>query len=99
MPDPKPTVMPRDESLGRQDNNLGAPGIQIPQNASEIKEFGEVRNVNAQDLNAKLQAQDAAQETAHGTPGIQIPKNPDQIKEFGDVSNVDAKELNAKLNK
>lgn len=99
MPETKPTVMPRDESLGRQDNNLGAPGIQIPQNASEIKEFGEVRNVNAKDLNSKLQAQDAAKEFSQGAPGIHIPENAEHIKELHEVRNTDAKELNAKLSK
>lgn len=54
MSNPKPTVLPVDKSLRRQDNNLGAPGIQLPKHPEEIKEFKQVRDVDARELNERL---------------------------------------------
>lgn len=60
------TVMPSEE--GKQVTS-GEPGIAVPTNASEIKEFSEVRNVNAKDLNEKIKAEEAAEEAA-GANGV-----------------------------
>ncbi|SCV02558.1 LAMI_0H00540g1_1 [Lachancea mirantina] len=48
------TVMPSSEN---QQQTLSEPGIAIVPNPQEIKEFSEVRDVNAKDLNAKLNAE------------------------------------------
>lgn len=89
-----PTVMPEEN---KPHENLGAPGIHIPDNARDISAFSEVSNVDAKELNAKLQAQDEAK--AQSTPGIHLPSNAKDIKEFGEVRNEDPKALNAKLEK
>jgi len=70
----------------------GTPGLAVPDNAKDIKEFGEVRDVDAKDLNAKLQAADAAKTS--DTPGIHIPKDAENIEAFKKVSDVDPKSLN-----
>jgi hypothetical protein len=102
------TVLPSSE--GQQDTRAtGEPGIVIPSNPQEIKEFSEVSNVDSKELNAKLNAKDVnttvlpstegkQDTTATGEPGIVIPSNANDIEEFTQVSNVEAKELNAQLN-
>lgn len=47
------TVMPKED----HHKNLGGPGLQIPTNAADIKEFSETSKVDAKDLNAKIKAQ------------------------------------------
>lgn len=99
MSEYKPTVMPKDESLHQQtqDAQLGAPGLHIPQDAKNIKEFSEVRNVDAKALNAKLHENKVSGEKAKiaaSGPGIQLVQDPSSVKEFGEVRNVNAKDLN-----
>ncbi|KAA8911445.1 hypothetical protein TRICI_003807 [Trichomonascus ciferrii] len=61
----KHTVMPKDDSLEKQKDNHGAPGIQIPQNANDIKEFSEVRNVDAKKFNEEIhKAEEAAKKSS-----------------------------------
>lgn len=87
------------------------PSVVVPKNPQEIKEFSEVSDVSAKDLNAQIKAQskdvsttvlpsaEGKQETsATGEAGIVIPQNASAIQEFTEVSTVDAKDLNAKLN-
>lgn len=105
---PSTTVLPSNE--GKQETSAtGEPGIVIPQNPHEIKEFNEVSDVNAKELNEKLNAPDVSttvlpssegvQDTgATGEAGIAVPKDAADIKEFNEVSDVNAKDLNAKLN-
>lgn len=98
----KPTVMPKDESLHRQtqDAQLGAPGIQLPQDAKTISEFSEIRNVDAKQLNAKLHgnvdksSDETKAKIAASGPGIQLVETPENVKEFGEIRNVNAKDLN-----
>jgi hypothetical protein len=102
------TVLPSSE--GQQDTRAtGEPGIVIPSNPHEIKEFSEVSNIDAKELNSRLNAKDVnttvlpstegkQDTTATGELGIVIPSNANDIEEFAHVSNVDAKELNAQLN-
>lgn len=66
----KPTVMPKDESLYKQKEQLGAPGIQLP---TENTDLGAVRDVNAQDLNARLQSEDEARSNARSNPHANTP--------------------------
>lgn len=84
-----PSVMPQEE---QKLAHSGTPGLAVPDNAKDIKEFGEVRDVDAKDLNAKLQAADAAKTS--DTPGIHIPKDAENIEAFKKVSDVDPKSLN-----
>lgn len=77
-----PTVLPSQE--GKQ-VTLGEPGVVIPENANEIEAFKQVSDVDAKELNEKL-----------NTTNVVIPENAAEIKEFSEVSNVDAKELNEK---
>ncbi|CAM9018167.1 unnamed protein product [Wickerhamomyces anomalus] len=106
--DYKPTVLPSNE--GNHASVAGEPGVAIPSDPHQIKEFSEVRDVDAKELNAKLNkedefktqvlpSQEGKQSNVSGEPGIAIPKDAQNIKEFGEVRNVDAKDLNAKLNK
>lgn len=52
----KATVMPREDTQQKNPPN-GLPGIQIPENAEEIKEFKEYSNVSAKELNAQIEAE------------------------------------------
>lgn len=52
----KATVMPREDTEQKSGPN-GLPGIQIPANAHEIKEFQEVNNMSAKELNAQMEAE------------------------------------------
>lgn len=105
----KPTVLPSNE--GNHASLAGEPGVAIPSNPHEIKEFSEVRDVDAKDLNAKLNkeeeeqtfetqvlpSEEGKQTTLKGEPGVAIPNDPQEVKEFSEVRDVDAKELNEKL--
>lgn len=106
---PVPQVLPSTEG---QQTTLGEPGIVVPENAQNIQAFKEVSDVNAKDLNAKLNAKENAEseptpqvlpstegaQTTLGEAGIAIPENAGDIKEFTEYSTVDAKDLNTKLN-
>lgn len=89
-----PTVMP-EKKIPHE--NMGVPGIHLPDNARNISAFSEVRNVNAKELNARLQGQDEAK--TQSTPGFHVPTNAKDIKEFSQMRNEDAKLLNEKLEK
>lgn len=100
------TVMPSEE--GKQ-TTLGEPGIAIPANAADIKEFSQVSNVSAKELNEKMNKADneenvkttvmpsteGQQVSLAGEPGVVIPTD---TEAFEKVSDVDAKKLNEKLN-
>ncbi|ODQ79656.1 carbohydrate-binding module family 48 protein [Babjeviella inositovora NRRL Y-12698] len=104
------TVLPSAEN---QQVTTGEPGVVIPQNAAQIKEFSEVSNVNAKDLNAQIEAEEAAaaapgisttvlpssehEQVTLGEPGVVIPENAAHIKEFSEISEVNAKDLNAQI--
>jgi hypothetical protein len=53
------TVMPKDEEAQKQQSH-GLPGIQLPSNAEEIKEFAERRNVDAKALNEEIKKAEQA---------------------------------------
>lgn len=107
--DYKPTVLPSNE--GNHASIAGEPGVHVPSNPHEISAFNEVSDVNAKDLNAKLNKENEepelktqvlpSSEGKHsniaGEPGVVIPNNGFETKEFNETSNVDAKELNEKL--
>ncbi|VVT47175.1 uncharacterized protein SAPINGB_P001580 [Magnusiomyces paraingens] len=50
----KATVMPKVEQV---QSSQGLPGLHIPKNAADIKEFSEIRNVDAKQLNAQIKAE------------------------------------------
>ncbi|KAG5358104.1 hypothetical protein CJU89_4602 [Yarrowia sp. B02] len=58
----KTTVMPSQE--GKQ-SNLGGPGIQIPKDKEQVESaFGQVRNVDAKQLNEQINKEEKAAEAA-----------------------------------
>lgn len=76
---PVPTVMPSKEN---QQITLGEPGIAIVSNANEIKEFREVRDVDAEELNKQLNAELKAKEAAAAAePAPEAEKEPETKQE------------------
>lgn len=55
--------MPKDESLEKQQSQ-GLPGIHVPKNAGDIKEFSEARNIPADKFNEQMQKLDEVREQA-----------------------------------
>lgn len=51
----KATVMPREENI--QQSHGGLPGIHVPENVENIKEFSEYSNASAKELNARIEAE------------------------------------------
>lgn len=54
----KTTVLPREDT--QQPGSV--PGIHVPENAHEIKEFSEVNQTSAKELNAQIAAEQKAKE-------------------------------------
>lgn len=70
----KTTVLPSTE--GQQDTSAtGEPGIVIPSNAKDIKEFSEVSDVDAKELNAKLNAETTEAAETSGLSTTVLPSN------------------------
>ncbi|ANB12170.1 GTP-binding protein [Sugiyamaella lignohabitans] len=48
------TVLPKDDHAEGKQHSQGQPGIHLPKNADDIKEFSQVRNVDAKALNEQI---------------------------------------------
>ncbi|SCU93051.1 LAFA_0F14422g1_1 [Lachancea sp. 'fantastica'] len=71
------TVMPSQEN---QQQTLGEPGIAIVPNPQEIKEFSEIRDVDQNELNERLNRELAAKDHAEGV------KKPETDEDLGHIS-------------
>lgn len=73
-------ILPIDDASQSKEEKFnplaGGPGPVIPQNASEIKEFSEVRDVDAKALNERLNGESAAEENPEATEAVQATLDP-----------------------